>query len=88
MVSEVKVAMWVDPLTVTVWPPGLAVIVYPVIVEPPVDVGALQLTVACVLPAMAVTLVGAPGIVAGVTLLEGVDSLPSPTLLVATTVNE
>ena len=57
------------------------------IVEPPVDNGAFQLTVACVSPAVAETLVGAPGTVAGVTVLEGVDTPLSPTLFVATTVN-
>jgi hypothetical protein len=57
-----------------------------VITEPPVEDGALQLTVACVLPAVAVTLLGAPGIVAGVTALDALDDAPVPTLLVATTV--
>ena len=55
--------------------------------EPPVDNGALQLTMACVLPAVAVTLVGAPGTVAGVTALEAEDGTPAPMRLVATTVN-
>ena len=51
------------------------------------DDGALQLTVACVLPAAAVTLVGAPGTVAGVTALDALDDAPVPTVLLATTVN-
>ena len=43
---EVNVAVKVVPLTVTVWPPGLAVTVYPVTTDPPVDDGPLQVTVA------------------------------------------
>jgi hypothetical protein len=42
---------------------------------------------ACVLLAVAVTSVGAPGIVAGVTALEVLDDVAVPTVLVATTVN-
>ena len=53
---------------------------------PPVEAGAVKLTVACPCPAMAETLVGAPGTVAGVTLLEAVEALEVPTELVAVTV--
>ena len=65
MVSSAKMAVSVDPLTVTIWPPGLAVTLYAVIADPPLDAGAAHVTSACVLPAVAVTLVGAPGAVAG-----------------------
>jgi hypothetical protein len=44
-------------------PPGLDVTVYEVMLAPPVDVGAVNATEACVLPADATTLVGAPGAV-------------------------
>ena len=87
LVSPAKVAVWVEPPVVTVWPPGLAVILYPVIDEPPVDAGALQLTEASALPAVAVTLMGAPGTVAGVTVFDKLDDAPVPTLLVAATSN-
>ena len=54
---------------------------------PPVEVGAVKLTVACPCPAVAETLVGAPGTVAlGVTLLEAVEVLEVPTEFVAVTV--
>jgi len=74
-----------------VTPPGVEVTVYEVIGLPPSDAGGLKLTVAWPLPAVAVAPVGAPGAVAagavGVTLFEGADSGPLPTLLVAWTVN-
>ena len=85
MVRLVTVAVSVPLVHVAVWPPGVAVTVYPVIAEPPVDAGAFQVTVACAFPAVAETLVGAPGTVAGVTALEADDAAPLPTLLVATT---
>ena len=44
--------------------PGLEVTVYLVIFAPPVDFGAFHLTVACAFPAVAVTPVGAPGLLA------------------------
>lgn len=56
-------ALVVEPFTDAVNPPGLEVTVYPVIVEPPLDAGADQETVACPYPEVALTLVGAPGIV-------------------------
>jgi hypothetical protein len=49
--------------------------------------GALKVTLAVVLPGVAVTLVGAPGTVAGVTLFDGVEGALEPAALVATTVN-
>ena len=42
------------------------------IVEPPSDDGALQVTVACLLPAVAETFLGAPGTVAGADVGVGV----------------
>jgi hypothetical protein len=58
-----------------------------VIALPPFDAGAVNVTDACALPAVAVPIVGAPGTVAGVTLLEDADAGPVPTELVAVTVN-
>ena len=52
---------------------------------PPLLTGAVKLTLAVALPAVAVTAVGAPGTVAGVTLFDGVDCALDPTALVATT---
>ena len=82
----------VKPLTTTgdiapvpVAPPGLAVTVYEVMALPPVP-GAVKVTEACALPAVAVPMVGAPGTVAGVTLLDAADAAPVPTLFVAVTV--
>jgi hypothetical protein len=67
-------------------PLGLAVTVYPVIVAP-LLAGAVQMTVACVLPALAATVVGTPGAVDGVTEFDAVDCALVPTLLVAVTLN-
>jgi hypothetical protein len=63
------------------------VTVYLVIVLPPLFVGAVQLTVAVVLPAVAVTAVGAPGSAFGVTALDGDEAGPVPLAFVADTVN-
>jgi hypothetical protein len=70
---------------VPVKPPGFEVAVYKVI-GLPFDAGAIKLTVACVLPGVAVTPVGASGNAAGITLLEAADAGPGPTALVAVTV--
>ena len=51
--------------------------------SPPLLAGAVQVTVADPLPAVAVPTVGAPGVVAGTTALDGSDSGPLPTVLVA-----
>jgi hypothetical protein len=67
--------------------PGDEVAVYDVIAEPPSLAGAVNDTVACALPPVAVPIVGAPGIVAGVTLFEAADAGPVPTPFVAVTVN-
>ena len=66
MVSPVRVALSAAPPTLAVWPPGDAVTVYPVTAEPPFDAGGVQVTVACPLPADAVTPVGADGAPAAV----------------------
>ncbi len=45
---------------------------------PPFEAGAEKLTVAWALPAVAETLVGAPGTVDGVTALDGEEARPVP----------
>ncbi|GKS13455.1 hypothetical protein YDYSY3_44550 [Paenibacillus chitinolyticus] len=88
----------VNPVTVTglavvlvpLNPPGLDVTVYSVIALPPSLAGASKLTVACPLPAVAWTFVGALGTLigaTGVTLPDATDAVPLPALFVATTVN-
>lgn len=79
------------PAAVQVFPPGVAVTVYPVIVAPlpPALAGAVHETSAIVLPATPVAPVGAPGTVQppGRTPLEGADgTLCTDRLLVAVTV--
>ena len=59
LVRPVTVMGEVAPVAVA--PPGLAVTVYPVIADPPADAGAVNVTVASSLPAIAVPMVGAPG---------------------------
>jgi hypothetical protein len=66
-------------------PPGDDVAVYEVMGEP-FDEGGVNATPACVLPAAAKAIVGAPGTPAGVTLFDGADADPPPTALVAVTV--
>jgi hypothetical protein len=56
-----------------------------VIALPPLLAGAVKLTVACALPALAATAVGAPGTVAGVTAVDELLAAPLPMALVATT---
>ena len=69
-------------------PPGLAVMVYPVIVEPPSDAGAVHDTTLCSFaPLVPDTLVGTPGVVRGVTALDSLDALLVPAAFVAVTVN-
>jgi hypothetical protein len=53
---------------------------------PPLEAGAVKETVAWPLPAVAVPMVGAPGTVAGVMLLDAAEAAPAPMLLVAVTV--
>ncbi len=84
MVADVGVG----PTLVAVWAvePMYGVIVYPVIALPPFEDGAFHVTVAWALPPVAVTAVGAPGTVAGVTALEAADAVELPTALLAVTV--
>ena len=60
LVSPVTVIGLAVPVAVS--PPGLDVTVYPVMAAPPLFVGAVKLTVACAMPAVAVPMVGAPGV--------------------------
>lgn len=66
--------------------PGEEVTVYPVMVLPPVEAGALNATLAWALPAVATGLVGAPGTVPGVTDPDADEATELPAALVATTV--
>ena len=75
----------VVPALLSTPPAGFDVTTYPVIALPPVLAGAVNVTVACVLPGVAVTFVGGPGAVAGVTLFDGNDCALDPMALVATT---
>ena len=76
-----------EDVPVAVMPPGEEVTVYPVIVAPPVLVGAVKLTVALPLLPLAEIPVGAPGaIAAGVTADDALEAAPVPTELVAVTV--
>ena len=69
-------------------PPELAVTVYPVIVEPPSDTGAVHDTTLCPFaPLDAETLVGTPDNVYGVAALDALDALLVPAAFVAVTVN-
>ena len=54
--------------------------------DPPLEAGAVQVTVAEALPTVAVPMVGAPGSVAGVTVLDWAEAGPVPMLLMAATV--
>jgi hypothetical protein len=93
----VTVNVYVVPLTspvtvigdappVAVNPPTFEVTVYEVIADPPLLAGAVNVTVAEPLPATAVTPVGDPGVVSGVTELEAVEDALVPTAFVAVTV--
>ena len=53
---------------------------------PPLDAGGVKAIVACISPPVAVPIVGAPGMVDGVALLDAPEALPLPAALVATTV--
>lgn len=53
---------------------------------PPLEPGAVNVTEACPPVAVAVPIVGAPGTVAGVALLDADEAEPVPTPLVAVTV--
>ena len=83
----VTVAVVAAPAEVAVKEPGVDVTVYPVIAEPPLSVGAVHVIVACVLPPVAPTPVGAPETVAGITAGDAAEAAETPALLVALTVN-
>ena len=73
---------------VQVLPPELEVTRYSRIGRPAVVVGALhEITDAPLAPEVAVTLVGAPGAVAGVAGIDEADAAPLPAAFVAVTVN-
>ena len=67
--------------------PGELVTVYEVMLAPPVLLGAAQDTVADPFELTAVTLIGAPGTVAGVTDADALEAALVPALLLALTVN-
>jgi len=77
----------VEPVVVAVSLPGLDVTVYPVMAEPPFDIGADQLTTAAFAPEVAITPVGAPGTVEGILGAELTDAAPVPLAFLATTLN-
>ena len=54
--------------------------------EPPLDTGAVNATLIWALPAVAVPMVGAPGTVIGVALVDGDDAALLPAALLALTV--
>jgi hypothetical protein len=57
--------------------PGFEVAVYEIIGDPPFELGAFQLTVAEIIPAVATIFVGAPGDMAGITEAE-TPAVPVP----------
>ena len=58
------------------------------IAEPPLLAGAVHVSAICVLPAVPVTAVGAPGRPAGVRPLEAAEKAPVPTALIAATLKK
>ena len=92
---KVYAVPFVSPVTtigldepVPVNPLGEDVTVYPVIAAPPFETGAVNETVANVAPDVALTPVGAPGVVGaavGVMDVDGEDAAPAPAELVAVT---
>ena len=86
LVRPVTVAE-VAPDVVAVAPSGDAVTVYPVIGKPPLLAGAVHDTTATPFPAEAVTAVGTPGTVLGVTAALADDAREVPPALAAVTVN-
>ena len=57
------------------------------IAEPPLEDGAVNVTVACALPSVAVPMDGAPGTAPGLTEFEAEDAVLVPAEFVAVTVN-
>ena len=80
--SPVTVMGEADPLALT--PAGDDVTVYDVIGEPPLEAGGVNVTVACLLPAVAVPIVGAPGTAPGVAFTAA-EAGPVPIAFVAVT---
>src|ERR1035437_7765752 len=66
--------------------PGVEVTVYPVIADPPLLAGAVNVTETWASPSVAVPIVGAPGTVEGVTEFEAELGKLLPLAFVATTV--
>ncbi|MGB7962835.1 MAG: hypothetical protein WCF12_07750 [Propionicimonas sp.] len=77
----------VAPAVVHVVPPGAAFTVYAVITDPPFLAGATHLTAEEAFDALALTPVGAPGTVRGVTRTDGSDCAERPAAFRASTVN-
>jgi hypothetical protein len=73
-----------EPPLVAVWP-RLDVTVYEVIADPPLLPGALNVIVAWPLPAVAVPIVGVPGVVEGVAAADADELVPVPETFIATT---
>ena len=65
---------------------GDEVTLYPVIADPPSDVGALHVRITWVSPGVVITFVGAPGTVRGVMAEDGEDAGDSPAIFIAATV--
>jgi hypothetical protein len=87
LVSPVTVIGLAVPVPVIL--PGLEVTVYPVMAEPPLLAGGVNVTVAWAFPFVAVPIVGGPGTVAdvvGVTEFDAALAGPVPIALVAVTV--
>ena len=74
-------------LLVAVMPLGVEIAVYSRIGLPPLESGAVNATVACPDPLVAIPIAGAPGTVAGVTALDAVAAGPEPSAFIAFTVN-
>ena len=85
LVRPVTVADVAPDPTLAVIPPGDEVTVYPVIGDPPLDAGGVQVTVAEASPAVAEAAVGLPGAPTSATSVPVVAGAPSPALSVATT---
>jgi hypothetical protein len=85
LASPVTVIGLAEPFTLIL--PGFEVAVYPVIADPPLLAGAVNATVACVFPFVAVPIVGAPGTDDGVTEFEAALAGLLPVAFVAMTVN-
>ena len=85
MVSPVTVSGLAVPVAEK--PPAVEYTVYEVIGLPPFDTGGEKVTVACLTPAVAVPMIGDPGVVKGVTAAEAAEAAPVPTAFVAVTVN-